>query len=56
MIRETAPDRIVVNLVDHRPKRGRFLDVAIISATPLPETIVNLPIGPGVPQTFEKLR
>ncbi len=56
MIHEAATDRIVVNVIDHRTKRGRFLDVAIISAASLPETIVDLPMGLGVPQTFEKRR
>jgi len=56
MIHEAATDRIVVNVIDHRTKRGRFLDVAIISAASLPETIVDLPIGLGVTQAFEKQR
>src|SRR5437667_214855 len=42
MIHEAAADRIVVKVIDHRAKRGRFLDVAIISAASLPETIVDL--------------
>jgi len=50
MIDEAAADRIVVKVIDHRPERGRFLDVAIISAASLPETIMDLPIGLGVPQ------
>jgi hypothetical protein len=54
MIHEAATDGIVVNVIDHRPKRGWFLDVAIISPASLPETIVDLPIGLCVPQTFEK--
>src|SRR5260370_30219534 len=56
MIPEAAADRIVVNVIDHRAKRGRFLDVAILSAASLPKTIVDLPIGLGVPQTFQKRR
>src|SRR5207253_10896397 len=56
MIHEAATDGIVVNVIDHRPERGRFLDVAIISAASLPETIVDLPIGLGVSQAFEKRR
>src|SRR5438094_728022 len=40
MFHEAATDGIV-NVIDHRPKRGRFLDVAIISAASLPETIVG---------------
>jgi hypothetical protein len=56
MIHEAAADRILVNVIDHRAKRGRLLDVAIISAASLPETIVDLSIGLGVPQTFEKRR
>ena len=56
MIHEAAADRIVVKVIDHRAKRGRFLDVAIISAASLPETIVDLPIGLSTPQTFQKRR
>ena len=56
MIHEAAADRIVVKVIDHRPERGRFLDVAIISAASLPETIMDLPIGLGVPQAFQKPR
>jgi hypothetical protein len=32
MIHEAETDRIVVNVIDHRPKPGRFLDVPITSA------------------------
>src|SRR5437762_11943543 len=38
MIHEAATEGIVVNVIDHRPKHGRFSEVAIISAASPPET------------------
>ena len=54
MIHEAAADRIVVKVIDHRAKRGRFLDVAIISAASLPETMVHFAVRLYILEPLEK--
>src|SRR5258708_1344906 len=45
MSNEAAANWVVVKVVDHRPQRARFVEIAVVAAAALPEAIVNLAVG-----------
>ena len=44
-----------MNVLDHGAERGRFPDVAVVTAAALPEAIMDLSIGLLIAQLFEKV-